>query len=138
MNDLSITNVKSLQEIFDQVYYSLVAQGVASGTIKDHVFECQYRGDIGKCAAGFLIDDKHYDLIFDSKSMIVKDISVWNALVASGIPDTKEAAMLVYNLQIAHDDDMPKKLGDSMGKWKNSMLKIAEKFDLVMPYEKLD
>jgi hypothetical protein len=94
--------------MFDTVLTNLTTQGVASTgrTNPEYDNSCQYRGTDGrKCAAGWLIADEHYDS--DMEGSNATTITVFEALVKSGVPKTQHAEQLISKMQDAHDRYMP-------------------------------
>ena len=83
------------QELFDYVVTNMRKQGRPSVSTEC----CAYRGKGGtKCAAGFLIDDEHYNMTIEGDSAF----EVEAYLVASGV--AKDQIGLVDALQSAHDE----------------------------------
>lgn len=116
------------QEIFNKVAKHLLKQNARSVDPNDEI--CCYRGPDGlQCAVGCLIADEHYSP--ELEGLPVDTYRVRGALYASGIvevhPDsplyTGDAAVLLAELQVIHDNDGP-------AYWRQALRMTAESFGL--------
>lgn len=108
------------QQVFDKVYLGLSARGFTRALeCKDGA--CAYRGEVGPCAAGFLITNEEYAL---HRSKI--EYTAWKELVDNSLAPAAHYS-LVCSLQSAHDDgntDM-----------KAQLEKVARSYNLKVPNE---
>src|SRR5271154_1628184 len=119
---MSLLTGKSL---FIKVRDHLLAQNAKSRDDEDQI--CVYRNKDGlRCAAGCLIDDKHYLPYFEGYGLKLVEFSssvgsgkvsssvgsgkVWAAIFASGVEDTPDNRSLICTLQCIHDGDDPPSL----------------------------
>lgn len=103
------------QEVFDQVTQHLLRQGKAA---RSGTGACRYRveaqGEILKCAAGCLIADNEYSILFENSN--------WTALVNAGkVP--KQHAKLIRELQRVHDKD-------DQRHWPEYLQRVASRYNL--------
>lgn len=121
------------QEVFNKSYLGLKAQWCRS---VDLVLGCAYRspgdnGKINKCAAGQLIDDRHYEDSLEGFIVAIDENSqspsalVRNALLKSGVGT--EDIQLVRDMQQAHD------CRQTMAEVMMEMAEVAKKHNLTVP-----
>ena len=111
------------QAIFDKMVTRMLKQGKRSETNEG---SCRYRcGDLC-CAAGALIDDKHYSEAFEGKN--VSDHRVVIAIALSlGVANLEYHQLKVIELcQKAHDQWDP-------SRWAERFEQIAKDYNLKMP-----
>jgi len=96
----------TMQETFDFVVGKIREQGCAS--IVEGGSSCLYRGSNGtKCAAGHVIPDDKYDLIFEGCTVVTKP---WDGMregvkkLYEVLKETGHDLDLLRNLQRCHDD----------------------------------
>jgi hypothetical protein len=111
------------QDIFNQVYLGLKAQGFERSVWGDGAF-CQYRGPDGlKCALGQLLPDEHYQPWFDDRE---KSTSVAFDAVVAVLPKCADTEF--YNdLQLAHD------CGRTPERMQLNLSEFADEFGLEIP-----
>lgn len=131
-----IEGINNEQDIFNFVATHLMAQG-AKSMYPDGLL-CGYRGmNNRKCAAGCLIEDKHYSRRFEGKG--VSTPMVWGAIEESigrkidrsDIPAGEEPKSfselsLIRDLQKIHD-------GVYLGGWKTALVRLAASYSLQLP-----
>lgn len=114
------------QEIFNKVYYHLIAQGKPSYNSFEGV--CAYRGVNGtSCAIGCLFPDELYDDSIEGDSVLSK--SIQEILEKVGIKTDRKTIGLLFDLQTAHDNV----LGCGIETFKGRMRRIAKFYDLEFP-----
>ena len=98
------------QELFNTICSAVIEQGKPAiyPTLTQHhsdgsaktVF-CLYRAPDGsKCAAGHVIPDDRYDPSFENKPISM----ISNKALPKEINDTPDLYIIIYQLQVAHDD----------------------------------
>ena len=99
------------QQVFDQVKNHLLTQNERSL----NGISCRYREGEGlKCAAGCLMTDSEYRLVFEEKE--------WEVLISFGwVPDNH--GELISDLQNIHDND-------PILYWKEALQELASKHNL--------
>ena len=131
-----IEGINNEQDIFNFVATHLMTQGTKSMCLDGR--NCGYRGTNNqKCAAGCLIEDKHYSPQFEGKG--VSTPMVWEAIErsigrkidGSDIPAGEEPKSfselsLIRDLQRIHD-------GVYLGRWKTELVHLAASYSLQLP-----
>jgi hypothetical protein len=140
------------QEIFDRSVAGVMKQGrpsVRAVPSNADGYGCVYRGPNGlKCAAGHLIDDEHYNAVWDDGNSASQNAAVWPAIAEScGLPHThvsdrySRMAVMIRDLQKAHDDHArailragsPKEFGKAITDWRNAFERAAR--DVAVRYD---
>lgn len=112
----------TLQEIFDKVYTGLKGQNwQRSGVMVEGNFDCLYRCDGLKCAAGHLIPDELYSNVIEGVSF---GDSMFFSEIYTALNLENDAIEFVSLLQQCHDDanDIEKAMND-----------IAQDYKLTIP-----
>ena len=123
------------QEIFDKVLAHLRQQRVASETASG----CAYRGEQGRtCAVGCLIPDAEYTPEMEGTAIgaiLENGTARFTIYQPSTTPrpvllSLGQHAVLLADLQSAHDRTMPDCWGDTMLAWEQAMAAIAARHKL--------
>lgn len=113
---------ETLQQVFDDAYRGLAAQGFTRSTKDDSIFSgCQYRGHDGmRCAIGMCIPDDRYDPMFDDCPSLATVVN------RSGVfGDIRLEALA--QLQVAHDK------GDTPLEMRERLANFASAHGLTIP-----
>lgn len=121
--------MKTLQQIFDQAYNGVVAQG---GQSSDTVGRCMYRGPEGrKCAVGHLLPDELYRPNMEGTTVDYGATVLKASLRQVGIDlDDKPTKLLVIRMQAIHDDTSE---GNFLEEFKQAMQALATENNLKVP-----
>jgi len=123
--------MKTLQEMFNQAYLGVIAQG---GQSSDGLGHCMYRGPEGrKCAVGHLLPDESYHRRLEGKSVDYGSGALKPALIQAGIDmGDKSTKALLAKMQYIHDAPAP---SDELfiERFKLAMSKLATEHGLEVP-----
>jgi len=121
--------MKTLQQIFDQAYNGILAQG---GQSSDTVGRCMYRGPGGrKCAVGHLLPDALYHRSMEGQAVDYSTRVLGSALLQAGIDmEDRPTKNLVIRMQAIHDDIYG---GNFLEEFKSSMRALAIENNLEVP-----
>jgi len=121
--------MKTLQQIFDQAYNGILAQG---GQSSNAYGRCMYRGPGGrKCAVGHLLPDALYHHSMEGHPVDYSTRVLGSALLQAGIDmEDRPTINLVIRMQAIHDDIYE---GNFLEEFKFSMRALAIENNLEVP-----
>jgi len=135
---MDLKDINNLQDAFDHVVSSLIAQGCGSGLYIKWLttYSCRYRDLSGnKCAAGWLIKDDLYDPSMEGRPASEVISGQHLSQFGPGLNDHLDKFLeLIDQLQTAHDDTARATHLNFVEWFKVEAKVIASKFNLEWKY----